>query len=140
MRKIINHPSIAAPPRKLSVCFRFFVCGRHSHNSTVPPVRRSLPTSMTQDANALSAAKLDNVPVLLQRVRVLGWLSMGLLSLLITFEMLKLIVTLFSRTEYDYMVYDLNDETQHEIKDNLKIDGWELVTINSGSVIYKRPQ
>lgn len=117
------------------------------HHVGVPPIRRPSPAPAprttqpaARNATGPSSEKINELHELLQQLRVLGWVCTIFLTLLLILQLTTPMLRLLNPVEYDYMVYDLREETQNEIKDNLKIDGWELVTINAGSVIYKRPR
>lgn len=109
-------------------------------NVAVPPIRRpqALAAARIGTTGGPSAEKIHDLEKLVQQVRLIGLAAIMLLSLLIVIEIAKPLVAAFMPTDYDYLVYNLQDETQSDVKDELEIEGWELVSFGFGSAIYKR--
>lgn len=115
-------------------------------NVAVPPMRRPQAFAAARAGVAsgttggMSAEKMRDLERLIQQVRLIGVAAIMLLSLLVMIEIAKPLAGALMPTSYDYLVYDLKDETQSDVKDELEIEGWELVSFGFGSAIYKRPK
>lgn len=113
-------------------------------NVAVPPVRR--PGTMLHanrgggagSNHGPSEEKIRDLEKLLKQVRLIGWAALLLLTVLITTEVAKPILAMFNQTDYEYMVYNIDEDEQYEIKDKFEIEGWELVSFGINSAYYKR--